>query len=114
MTEPRIQTFAEFWPYYLREHSNATCRRLHYGGTGATIALAVTALATGNPQLFWALPFVGYGPAWIGHFVFEKNRPATFRYPLWSLLSDFRMFGAAITGRIGDELKRAGVALPAR
>ncbi len=86
MTAPadRFKSFAEFYPYYLQEHSNATCRRLHY--VGSLLVLSVLAYALLTQQWLWllALPVIGYGFAWIGHFVFEKNRPATFDYPLYS------------------------------
>lgn len=96
----RIASFAEFYPYYLGEHRNPTCRRLHFLGTSLVIGVILAAIATGRPGLLWALPVVGYGPAWAGHFFFEKNRPATFRYPLWSLAGDFRMYWQTLTGRL--------------
>lgn len=107
MTE-RISTYRDFWPYYLREHRNPMCRRWHFLGTSAALGIGVIALVTGNLSWLWALPVVGYAPAWIGHFGFEKNRPATFSYPLWSLWSDFRMFGTWLAGRLENELRRAG------
>ncbi|UVE18997.1 DUF962 domain-containing protein [Pseudomonas sp. LS44] len=96
----RFQSFAEFYPYYLQEHSNPTCRRLHY--VGSLLVLTIVAFACVTQQwlsLLW-LPVVGYGFAWVGHFVFEKNRPATFKYPLYSLLGDWVMLKDAFTGRI--------------
>lgn len=105
----RLATYAEFWPYYLREHSKPTTRAWHYVGTSLAIAFIVAAIVTANA--WWVLAGVvcGYGPAWIGHFFVEKNRPATFQYPFWSLFSDFRMYGAWLSGRLGGELERAGV-----
>jgi hypothetical protein len=87
-----FKSFADFYPYYLREHSHITCRRLHFVGTAAVIALVLIFFFTGNPMILILLPILGYGFAWVGHFVFEKNRPATFKHPFYSLLGDFRMF----------------------
>jgi hypothetical protein len=99
-TDQRFGSFAEFYPYYLREHSHPTCRRLHVLGT----TLVLVALAAGAVTASWAwvasVPFLGYGPAWAGHFFFEKNRPATFRYPFYSLAGDFRMYWETVTGRL--------------
>ena len=99
-TTERYQNFAEFYPYYLQEHSNPVCRRLHYAGS--LLVLTVLAYALLSQQWLWllAMPLTGYGFAWIGHFVFEKNRPATFQYPLYSLMGDWVMLKDAFTGRI--------------
>ena len=99
-TNNRFTSFAEFYPYYLQEHSNATCRRLHY--VGSLLVLGVLGYALLTQQWLWllAIPLVGYGFAWVGHFVFEKNRPATFEYPFYSLLGDWVMLKGAFTGRI--------------
>jgi len=102
-------TFAEFWPFYLREHSKPRTRALHYIGTSLVVALAVVALVTANWWLLVALPIAGYFFAWIAHFGVEKNRPATFTYPAWSLKADFKMWWLWLTGRLGPELERAGV-----
>ena len=107
----RAASFEEFWPFYLREHSKPQTRALHYIGTSLVVLLAGYALAA---QAWWwlaALPVVGYFFAWIAHFGVEKNRPATFTYPLWSLLADFRMWWLWLTGRLGPELRKAGVAV---
>ena len=101
--------FADFWPYYLREHARPATRALHYVGTTLVILCAISALWTGHDWLFAALPVAGYFFAWIAHFAIERNRPATFSYPLWSLAADFRMYAFWISGRLGQELIRAGV-----
>lgn len=102
-------SFAEFWPFYLREHSRPFTRALHYLGTTLVVGLAIAAVLSGRWWLFVALPLAGYFFAWLAHFAVEKNRPATFTYPLWSLLADFKMWWLWLTGRIGPELRRAGV-----
>ena len=109
MTEHKAyRTFAEFWPFYLREHSKPATRALHYVGTSLVIAVALYAVFSGQWMWLLAMPVAGYFFAWIAHFRVEKNRPATFTYPLWSLAADFRMYGLWITGRLPPELKRAG------
>jgi hypothetical protein len=110
---PRIETYREFWPFYLREHTNPETRLWHIVGTGTASVLLVAALASFSYELFFAALLIGYGPAWVAHFLIEKNRPATFRYPIWSLISDYRMAGAWLTGRLGRELREAGVQDPA-
>ena len=102
-------TFSAFWPFYLREHSLPRTRALHYIGTSLVVLLAIAAVVTGTWWLLLALPLAGYFFAWIAHFRVEKNRPATFTYPLWSLFADFRMWWLWLTGRLGPELDRAGV-----
>lgn len=104
-----IGTYREFWPYYLREHARPQTRALHYAGTGAAIVLLATAILTANPWLVLVALVAGYGPAWVGHFFVEKNRPATFTYPFWSLISDFRMFWCWLSRSIDGELRKAGV-----
>jgi len=93
-------SFAEFYPFYLSEHSNRTCRRLHFVGTSLVLGTVVAALATGNAWWLAAAPVAGYGFAWIGHFAFEHNRPATFVHPLYSLMGDWVMYKDMLTGRI--------------
>lgn len=109
MADRTIKSFAEFWPYYLREHSKPATRSLHYIGTTLVVALALLALVSGRPMLWIALPLAGYFFAWIAHFVIEKNRPATFTYPLWSLVADFKMWAYWLTGKLAAELTKAGV-----
>ena len=105
----RYATFAEFWPFYLREHSRPQTRALHYLGTTLVVLMAIVAIVTGPLILLLALPVAGYFFAWIAHFGVEKNRPATFTYPLWSLKADFKMWWLWLTGRLGPELRKAGV-----
>ncbi|MEN0063483.1 MAG: DUF962 domain-containing protein [Myxococcota bacterium] len=100
MSSERIESFEAFWPYYLGEHRNPTCRVLHYIGTTFAIGWLIAAAVTLNPWLVLAAAFSGYFFAWIGHFFVEKNRPATFTYPLWSLRADFRLYGLLVTGQL--------------
>lgn len=100
MSNVRFNSFREFYPFYLQEHSNITCRRLHFVGTSLVIALIVTAIVSGQWAMLWALPLVGYGFAWVGHFFFEHNRPATFKHPLYSLAGDFVMYRDILIGRV--------------
>ena len=105
----KIATYSEFWPYYLREHSKASTRGWHYVGTGASLIMLGALIITGN---WMFLPFIfisGYFFAWMSHGLIEKNKPATFTYPLWSLVSDFKMLFCALTGQMSRELAKAGV-----
>ncbi|MDZ3993281.1 DUF962 domain-containing protein [Pseudomonas sp. Teo4] len=96
----QFRSFAEFYPYYLGEHSNPTCRRLHFVGTSLVIALLAYTIGSGKWLLLLAVPVAGYGFAWVGHFFFERNRPATFSHPFYSLIGDFVMFRDILLGRI--------------
>ena len=104
-TNQPIESYADFWPYYLREHSKPETRAIHYAGTGVAIASLTALIVTGNGWFALGAVIGGYAFAWIGHFFIEKNRPATFTYPLWSLMA-----WTWLTGKLGPELDRAGVA----
>jgi hypothetical protein len=95
-----FNNFSEFYPYYLEEHSDVTCRRLHFVGSLLVLLVAVWALVSGKLVWLLALPVIGYGFAWVGHFKFEQNRPATFQFPLYSLMGDWVMFRDMLIGRI--------------
>lgn len=102
-----ISSFSQFWPYYLREHSKPATRALHYVGTTLVVAIAVSSAVAGRWAWLLAIPLAGYGFAWLAHFGVERNRPATFTYPLWSLAADFRMWWLWLTGRLQPELNKA-------
>jgi hypothetical protein len=98
----RYASYEEFWPFYVSQHRDPTCRRLHFVGTTLVLASFVAGVLV-SPWFFLAAPFAGYGFAWLGHFAFEKNKPATFTYPLWSLRGDFRMYRLMLLGRMARE-----------
>lgn len=95
-----FNSFASFYPYYLAEHKNKTCRRLHFIGSTLVLLILLFALVFAHWSLLWLLPIVGYGFAWVGHFFFEKNKPATFQYPLYSLMGDWVMYKDIIRGKV--------------
>lgn len=103
------RSFSEFWPYYLQEHSKPRTRMLHYVGTSLVVGIALYALLTGRMLWLLAIPVAGYGFAWVAHFAVERNRPATFTYPLWSLAADFKMWWLWLTGKLERELTKAGI-----
>ena len=93
-------SFREFYPFYLGEHQNRTCRRLHVVGTSFALGFIVLAILRGDPRWLFAALLSGYAFAWIGHFFFEKNRPATFKHPLYSFAGDWVMYRDILVGRI--------------
>ncbi|SMF64204.1 DUF962 domain-containing protein [Allosphingosinicella indica] len=105
----RFDSFAAFWPHYLREHAKPQTRALHYVGTSLVVLIALVALLSRQWLLLAAVPVAGYGFAWASHAAVEHNRPATFTHPLWSLRADFRMWLLWLTGRLEPELRAAGV-----
>ena len=96
----KYSTFADFYPFYLSEHSNRTCRRLHFAGTSLGLACFASAIATQSAWWLLAGLVAGYAFAWTGHFFFEHNRPATFTYPFYSFLGDWVMWKDMLSGRI--------------
>ena len=109
----RYRTYEDFWPFYVSQHMNPANRWLHFVGTALVCACLLAALVV-SPAWLAAAPLAGYGFAWVGHFFLEKNRPATFTYPLWSLRGDFRMFRLMLLGRMAREVERAARLFPAR
>jgi hypothetical protein len=102
----RFRSFAEFWPFYLGEHRKYATRLVHVCGTMLAIVMFLAALLWGHSLWLLAVPVIGYGFAWTSHAFIEKNRPATFTYPLWSLFGDFRMLGLWLSGRLAAEVAR--------
>jgi hypothetical protein len=100
------RTYAEFWPFYLREHSKPQTRGLHYIGSIASVVVLIWAVATQSWWWLLVVPVAGYAFAWFAHFFIEKNKPATFKAPWWSLISDYRMCALWLTGRLGNELMK--------
>jgi hypothetical protein len=100
MSGRQFKSFAEFWPYYLSEHSKRATRWLHCVGSVIAIAVVIAFIANGRWWLFPLAVVPGYAFAWIAHFFVEKNRPATFTYPLWSFLGDWKMLALMLTGQL--------------
>ncbi len=100
MTQKRYATFKEFYPFYLSEHSNKVCRLMHFIGTTLVLAILIYGLVTQQYKLLWFLPVAGYGFAWIGHFVFEKNKPASFKQPFFSFIGDWLMYAQIWLGKV--------------
>jgi hypothetical protein len=98
--EKKYTSFAEFYPYYLSEHENSTCRLLHFIGSCLVLVVIAYTIATSQYVLLCLIPLIGYGFAWVGHFFYEHNKPATFQYPFYSLMGDWVMFKDILTGRI--------------
>ena len=96
----RYQSFSDFYPFYLSQHANRTSRRLHVIGSLCVLAVLIASLLTGSYLPLLMLPVVGYGFAWVGHFMFEHNKPATFEYPLYSLMGDWVMLWQTLTGKL--------------
>jgi hypothetical protein len=109
MSELEFESFDDFWPYYLEEHGDSSNRILHAIGTTSAVAAVAGALLFRKKRLLAIAPFLGYGPAWIGHYIIEKNRPATFKHPLWSLMGDFKMNAMMWKGTLREELERLGI-----
>jgi hypothetical protein len=103
-----IASYREFWDFYVREHSRPATRGLHFVGTSLGLLLLGWLIWRGTWYYFPVCLAVGYAFAWFAHFVVEKNRPATFKYPLWSFVSDYKMMWFMITGRMGGEVRRVG------
>jgi hypothetical protein len=106
MTGERFRSYQDFWPFYVSQHRDPVCRAAHFVGTSLVFVFLVSAILF-DARFFMAMPVAGYGFAWIGHFFFEKNRPATFTYPLWSLRGDFEMYFLTWQGRMRRELEKA-------
>lgn len=98
-------SFSEFYPYYLSEHKDPVCRRLHYIGSTLVLAILLTLIVTGAWGYWWLMLVAGYGFAWVGHFKFEHNKPATFKYPFYSLAADWVMYKDFLTGQLEQKLQ---------
>ena len=106
MSDSKIPNFEEFWPFYVREHSRKATRLFHFVGTTAAGATLLAAIGLGKPKLVPLALVMGYGPAWVSHFFIEKNKPASFKYPLWSFAADWVMWSKILTGTMDAEVER--------
>jgi hypothetical protein len=109
MSAGRIASFEAFWPFYLGEHSLPATRWFHFVGSWIALLNLVTAAVTQTPWYLLSALVSGYAFAWVSHFFIEKNRPATFTYPLWSFAADWKMWAFMMTGRLGPELQRLNI-----
>jgi len=100
-----FRSFSEFYPYYLSEHKDPVCRRLHYIGSTLVLAILAALVVTGLWGYWWLMLLAGYGFAWLGHFKFEHNKPATFKYPFYSLAADWVMYKDFLTGQLQQKLQ---------
>ena len=107
MSTQRFNSFEEFWPYYVAEHSQPATRALHALGTTAATACLIACIAERKWKLIPLAFLPGYGAAWLAHFFIEKNKPATFDYPLWSFLADYKMVALMAAGKMDEEVERA-------
>ncbi len=101
-----FRSFSEFYPYYLSEHKDPVCRRLHYIGSTLVLLILATLVVTGLWGYWWLMLVAGYGFAWVGHFKFEHNKPATFKYPFYSLAADWVMYKDFLTGQLEQKLQK--------
>lgn len=107
---PRPTSFEQFWPFYLGEHSLPATRAMHFIGTSLSLVFGVgLTLFTGRPVFILAGLLNGYAWAWVSHFFIEKNKPASFKFPLWSFAADWKMWAMILTGKINGELTRLGI-----
>jgi len=104
-----LGSFREFWPFYLGQHRKRLTRRLHFAGTELALAAVILAAWHRDPRMLLIGLVGAYGLAWVGHFFVERNRPATFQYPLWSFAADWKMWALMLTGRLDGELRRHGI-----
>lgn len=108
MTTQRYTSFKRFYPYYLSEHQNSTCRLLHFIGSSLILVLIAYVIVSAAYMYLWFIPIIGYGFAWVGHFFYEHNKPATFQYPLYSLMGDWVMFKDILVGNIKINTEQRG------